>query len=274
MVSQLSALCREPLWKGEVEYDRESGKLIGIRKDPNGRLHLWINPDAKGEVPVAQYAIGWDLAAGTGATPSCASVVSLATGEQVGVYVNPFIDPVKLAPYAVALCWLFKGPDGQGAYLGWEKPGPGSKFGQEVLALGYRNVYYVPKGNTNVGSWWSDEAGWMNRPATMLNLLTDYRAALNERKMQVRDTETLEDCLKFRYTTNGCVSHSGAESVEDPSGARQNHGDRTVAAAISWLLCKLRTEKKEEKEEEKIPVLSLAWRRQWHEDKERKAEVW
>jgi hypothetical protein len=94
------------------------------------------------KVPEAAYAIGADIAAGTGATNSCLSIVNSVKGEKVGEYANPHIQAHDLAPLAVALCWLFKDSNGDGAKMAWEMQGPGLAFGKRVIELNYRNIYY------------------------------------------------------------------------------------------------------------------------------------
>lgn len=237
-INQLKQNCTDPVWEGEIHYDKDTGRFLGLVPMENGRLKLWIRPTAEGRVPISLYVLGWDLSAGGGATPSCGTVFDARVGKKVASYVNPFITPEKLAPLAMAMCQLFKGMDNDGALIGWENPGPGLTFGRALIGLGYRNLWY--NGNirkvVQIGN--PDIPGWYASPDAKLDLLTQYRYALEIRDFDNPDKLALDETLSFRYIKNGYVAHGGEENREDPSGAMVNHGDRVIADAIAWMLAK------------------------------------
>jgi hypothetical protein len=264
---------REPVWKGDVEFDPNTGKPIRLTRKSDGRLHLWIYPDAKGCPPPSFYLIAGDIATGTGATPTCFSILDGRTGNKVGAYVDPFIKEEDAAAKMVALCWLFKNEIDDGAMLGWEIPGPGIKFGSRVLELGYRRLYYMAdEGNVKFKK--SDRPGWMNDGGERLRLLlSHYKEALYKHSFLNPCKYALKECLFFRYGQGGKIEHQNIEGGNDPSGARVNHGDRTMADAIAWTMAKGGVILEEKRIAEEVQVLSLAWRREQHENR-RKQEAW
>lgn len=260
MIRTLKELyCRPPVWEGDIHCEKDTGKPLGLVPCAGGPLKLWVHPDVNGGFPFDDYCMGWDISTGTGATNSCGSIASGPTGEKVAAYITPFVDAKKLAPIAVALANLFKGPNG-GALMAWELPGPGATFGTMVLELGYRNIFYRSDEMAGFPRAPSDNPGWMNNPSTSLHLLEEYRAALNQRAFLNHSEAALEECLAFKYTATGVV-HGGVNNKNDPSGARINHGDETMADAICWKLCKPMARKVQEEKARAIVPGSLAWRR-------------
>ena len=59
-----------------------------------------------------------------------------------------------------------------------------------------------------------------------------YRKAMTNRDYLPRSREQVDECRQYIFTTSGGVEHSRAVNAMDPSGARANHGDRPLAAAL------------------------------------------
>jgi hypothetical protein len=178
-----------------------------------------------------------DNSQGSGATPSCASIVN-SLGVKVGEYANPTQSaaPREMARDFVPLCKLFADSEGEGAWLAWEKQGPGVVFGINVLDLGYRRVYAPrPEGRITKGPK-SDTPGWNSSPQNKLSLITAYRDALREGLFVNRSERAVRDTLQFQFGKDGFVKHAGEESGKDYSGARVNHGDMVIADALAWLM--------------------------------------
>jgi hypothetical protein len=258
-----TTFCVPPWWVGDIHYDRESGKPLDLISSPGGPLKLWISPNDKGRPPSSVYAMGADISTGCGTTNSVISIVDAATGEKVGEYATPHIDAKDFGTIAVALAWLFKDNDGNGALTAWEIPGAGQAFGARIIELGYRNVYY----RTNDGSLRrdvSDMPGWTSTPINKRLLLMDYNSALKERVFLNRSEAALEECLDYKYTSTGMIEHGGEGSGEDPTGARQNHGDRVIADALACKMMKQLGLTRKEEKRESVKTGTLAWRRQLH----------
>jgi hypothetical protein len=261
------------VWEGDIEFEAETGRLLGLVPCKGGPLKLWCPRGTQGLPAPGRYGIGADIAAGTGATNSCISVVDGRTGERVGEYVTPYLRPEQLAGRAVAMCRLFGSEEGEGAAFAWEMQGPGVVFGKRVIELGYRNVYYRTNEHS-LKKTVSDTPGWYPTPDNRRTVLEEYRAALASRAFVNRSTEALEECLRFVHRRTGVVEHAEQEGGRDPSGARANHGDRVIADALAWKMARGegRVAKKEETPQETPGT--LAWRRALHEQKRKAAGEW
>lgn len=272
IIQQLKQLCTEPYWRGDIEVD-DNGRMVSMTKSENGPLKLWTTLDYKNAPQLGKYTAGSDVSWGTGSTPSCLTIFDAALGEKVGQYSNRNLDPKQFALVCVALCWLFKDADGDGAFFTWETVGPGAVLGKRVIELGYRNVYY----RTNEYKLYdtiSDTPGWNPVGRAKEILLSDYRQALKERKFLNRAVEALDDTLAFKYSRNGSVVHGAAEGTEDPSGTGMNHGDLTIGDALAWKGAKDYEPHRVEEEKEIYHPGSLAGRRALAAVGERKGDVW
>ncbi len=240
-----------------------------------GHLWLWTHPLPGGSVKPSNYVIGGDIANGQGATASCFSIVDARTGEKVGEYANPFIEPTPLASVAVALCHLFCDEDGGSAKLIWEHNGPGISFGSRVLSLGFRNVYRRGEDDADsLNNQATERTGWVPTQDTIPVLHEDYASALSLRQFTNRSEVALKECLSFHYNQQGKIEHSDIKSLNDPSGARINHGDRCVSDALAWKLAKGQYIEVKKVEEETAPAGSLLWRRQRYEAKQKRLRAW
>ena len=167
---------RPPLLRGELDY--EDVKSSKFDKTIVGNLLLWITPDSAGAMPSdRRYYIGIDIAAGTGASNSCLSVVESKTNEKVAELARPDLRPDKLAKYAVALANWFRGNNGQPAQLIWEAHGPGRIFGDAVVELGHREIWYRRSEGT-VDRSPTRLMGWIPTRDTKQALLGKYRKML------------------------------------------------------------------------------------------------
>lgn len=274
MVRQLQeACCMAPFWEGDLCFDADYGKPIELQARVGGLLKLWLQLKADGRPPVGKYAIGVDSSEGVGATSSCLSVVALKTGEKVAEYQNALIRPESLAVMVVAICWVFKDAEGEGARLIWEKQGPGLIFGRKVLELGYRNLYYQ-KSELGLHETPSSSPGWYPSPDNKDMLLKTYQSSLKMGLMLNRSRESLEDCLNFRYNDSGHIEHGGLLATCRPSGAKINHGDQVIADALACKMIREVDRVVHREEIVRISPLSLAWRRQNADNERREAEAW
>lgn len=263
--------CIPPTWEGDISIDLDSGKPIALVELPGGPLKLWLQPKPDGSMPKSKYGAGCDVSTGQGATNSCLSVIDARTGEKVAEYSSPHVSPQNLAPIVTSICRFFTDENNEPAKLAWEHVGPGQVFGKRLLELGYRHIHFRQSGLSVGGFKETEVPGWFPTPEHKLQLLTDYRAALDSRQCVNRCDEALRECLYYRYRKDGFIEHS-AEDVNDPTGARVNHGDRVVADALAWKMCAtLGTPQR--KEEEKVAVGSLAWRRKIRDDRRKREEV-
>ena len=262
----------QPYSRGELDYDTDSAEPRDFVENSKGFLHWWMNFDAQGYPPSDRsFVIGVDISAGRGATNSCLTIGDNKTKEQIGQFAFSRIKPSAFAAYAVALCRWLKGPDGRGAYLIWEAPGPGMEFMDRVLELGYRNFFYRRQENA-ITKKISQVPGWWPTKDTKYALLGAYRRALIDGKYHVRSRPELEECRHYVFS-GGWVIHSGAVNTDDESGARENHGDRPTSSALCWKGMNENVASLEFEEPE-IPVGSFAWRTELAAQERRKQLAW
>lgn len=239
---------RPPLVEGELEYDPETGKPLKFAKVKGGKLKLWMHVDsALRQIPRDRsFIVAADVSTGTGASNSTLSVVDCKTGEQVLTAAFPNMKPDKWATLAVAVARWFKGAteEAGGAFLVWEANGPGQIFGDRVIELGYRNIYYRrdEKGLTRKRNKATIPGFWTNRESK-LSMLGVLRREMCGGKFINRDYFSVAECREYVYLMKAnSVGHSRSASTVDPSGANSNHGDRVIAAALA---CKFLVERKD-----------------------------
>lgn len=266
---------REPIWQGDISYDRETGRADILVPSPAGPLKLWVNPTLEGKIVPGVFTLGGDISNGVGKTPTCFTIFDVVSGRKVGEYTNYTMKPDKVAFPAVALAWMFADQEGMGARMIWEAQGPGSAFGITILELGYRNIYYR-KDDFTLSKKESDRPGWNSSPASKNQILQDYQAALEGRLFINPSKEALNECLKFKYDKSGNIVH-GEEASNDPTSTKINHGDHVIADALAYKLAKeiaggLR--KPDVTQLEEFPIGSFGWRRDKRLAKLRMQEQW
>ncbi len=232
-----SEIVKDPFLVGDLDYDPLSLEVRGFIPRANGPLRLWMNLDDKGRPAPGDYVLGADVATGTGASNSTITGGLQHTKEKVLEFALSTIRPEDMARYAVALAQWLKNGEGRGAKLIWEANGPGRNFGDQVIDSGYRFIYYRTD-EGKITKRVTDTPGWFSTPVTKLSLLGEYRRALHDLAFINRSKEAIEECYCYIFNTIGNVEHSGRSSADDPSGAKDNHGDRVIADALCWHLMK------------------------------------
>lgn len=221
----INLYCTPAKYKGDLEFDKDTLEPGRFRQHGHGGLELWCEllPSAP---PVKPYILGIDAAAGTGASNSVISIWDAKSAEKVGQFVDPHIKPERLAKLAIALGrWFWDG------YLIWETNGSGRAFGDAIIEWGYGRFYKRP-GNSETGEA-AAKAGWAPTRDNKYQLLSQYRGALADRAVCNRCEHAMLECLEYLYLGNNWIDHSSLNDNEDPSGARDSHGDRVVADALA-----------------------------------------
>jgi hypothetical protein len=237
-IIELIGEARPPRWEGDLDHDWETGepKKLVFRK--GGPIKLWIRPDAAGRVPFGLYKIGSDISNGLGKTPSCASIADVARNEKVAELVAAYIKPDRFAGLMVALAKLFCTEDEEGAEIIWEGQGPGATFGEYVTqTLDYRNIYWRTVEQKFQKVRRADTPGWNPSPENKDHVLRQYGYALAAKDFTTPSEAELRECLKYQME-NGHIVHPLEKGVNDPSGAKHNHGDLAMSAALCYKLVK------------------------------------
>lgn len=263
-----AAYCRPPRWEGDLVYDGNTGEPDKLVRRKGGAIKLWLAPDASGRFPPMPAAFAADVSTGQGVTNSCLSGANAHTGEKFLEVATPRMDENSFATLAVALCRLF-----DDALLGWERQGPGEVFGKRVNELGYHNVYRY-RDDFRLGRGSATAPGFFPNPKSQRLLVNDYATALAARQFVNPSELALEECLDWKWDQGGNVVHGGKISCRDPSGASVNHGDRSMADAILWLMIKPSYVRVRKVETEEVRPNTLAWRRQARHDDLQREEQW
>ena len=265
--------CRPPSFVGDLNFDPATSQPKSFVQRPGGPLRLWCGVDASGQVAHDRgYVIGADISAGTGSSNSVLSIADRNTGEKVGELVTPNLRPDELARYAVALCKWFHDAEGNGAFIIWEAPGPGRNFGDVVIELGYRHVYWKTK-EESIARNTVPVPGWWPVKDAKRAVFGDYRRALLDGRFINRSREAMSELREIVYTANGSIEHSKATRTIDPSGARDNHGDRPTADALCCYALARRAPAIALREDI-VPEGSILARRKLVEDKRRRLAEW
>jgi len=265
--------CRPPLRMGDVTFDKEKMKFLRFVDTPNGSLQLWRQLDEIGNFQRGDYVFGVDTSFGTGASNSSVSIGDRKSGEKVAEYTSPNLPPHEFAEKIFILAQMFKSQSGEGPYVVWEDNGPGAIVGRRLIELGYRNIYYRKKEKT-ITRKSTQTPGWASNDETKLLLLTEYRQAMHQNDFINHSIEAVRECKQYIRGSGSEIYHAESQSTIDPTGARENHGDRVIADALCWLGIK-ETPVEEKEPEPEIPVGSLAWRRERYQRESSKArEEW
>ena len=265
---------REPLICGELRFDPDTAEPIGFDQFPAGRIQLWFNLSPEGGFPEGlECVLGNDVSAGTGASNSASSGVSRETGEKLleFAYPGPDFYPEKFAVYATAMAkWM------NNAYLIWDASGPtGRIFGNRVMDLKYTFVYWKTALN-RITRKPSETPGYFLNPGDKAEAFGRYRRALKESSFIQRSYEANKECLSYIQVVGGKgIEHVAALNSQDPTGARDNHGDRCVADVLANYGLYVLQDGKVAIPEPEVPYFSYAGRRARLEAKlKERDEVW
>lgn len=241
-ISVLKEQCREPIWRGKLEYDREKGAIKRVIPDPRGPLKLWVNWTGELQLPKMRAGAAGDVARGTAETPSCFSMFNADVGEKIMSYEDAKIYDIDFAAVCAGLCRLVKDAKGTHPLLTWEVQG-GQAFGKRINELGYYHVYRAGVDETQFVARAAPKLpGWSAMPNAKLKLLIEYRDALTTRIITNWDEHALDETLHFAYTGNSVryVGMNKGKVKDTDSGASVHHGDIVMADALAYkMICEL-----------------------------------
>jgi len=257
----ISEYCMEPYMTGNLVYEPETLEPLGFEPNPKGQLQLWFNIAGNTNILTDRsyfdgkfFGIGSDVSMGTGASNSATSVVDLTTGKKIALWKDAHTEPGLFADITIALAkWFNNG------MLIWDGSGPtGRVFTKRVIEKAYTHVYYRAD-EEKFRQRISNQPGFYLNPEDRAIVLRDYRSALEKRDFINLSETGMKETLQFIVEPGGRVEHSAAMSTQDPSGAREAHGDEVIADALVSRLRSLNAKDVELKERE-IPYMSPAWR--------------
>lgn len=257
---------RDPFRTGEISYDLDSAKFNEFVETSNGKWSIWCNIDAQGNLPQDRpYVIGVDVAQGTGASNSVINVTDGKTGEQIAEYVDSRILPDVLAELIFAMGDWLSGEGGSHPLAVIEaNGGAGTNCISRLVSLGYQNVFCRCIEDSHHKKQ-SDKPGWWSSQANKKPLLLALQMAMSHGKYTPRSLAMIRECGEYMHQPGGSVAHAKSVSSMDPSGARENHGDRVIAAAMANRGIKdVQEFDGGDYVKPKPPFMSIAWNDEYH----------
>lgn len=226
---------RVPMQEGSLEYDPETCQPLEFRDEVDGLLKLWCNLTAHGTPSRDRtYVVGADVSAGTGASNSCLTVFDTQTGEQVAEFTTPHMEPDDLAEMASAVGWWFCDSGGAPAMIiGESNGGLDQQFHKRLIYLSYPGLFYR-RDERKVGAVVSDIPGWASSAGNKVELLKEFSRALRTSECILHSPSCIEELREYVWFPDQTVGHARSRNRIDPSGARTNHGDQVMAAALAW----------------------------------------
>jgi len=234
---------RPPCLVGELECNPERGEPGDFAACQGGRLELWMFLDALGRPPRQKYVVGCDIATGTldakgkGASKSAAKVYTANGRVLAASLVCSGVKPKEFAGMVVALCRWLTGESDDEVFLGWEANGPGREFGDEVIRLGYRCLYYKPRNDRSIESERTDIPGWWSAKESKKAILAEYERCVASGDLTNRCERALLQMECFVKTDSGSVQHIASLGKGDPNLRGDDHGDEVIADAVANLCC-------------------------------------
>ena len=230
----ISKNCRQPYRRGALDYDHASLDNGFFMPRGDGPLCLWTIPGEDGLLDVnSRYAIGVDVAFGTGASYSVISIGDRTTKELVAQWDSKRIKPHELADLATALArWA------NDALVIWEANGPGREFGDRMMQNKYANIYWRTR-EESVSKKRSDIPGFWMRPESKVSVLGEYRRALSEADFMNRSEKSVRDCNQYIVNPGQKIVHAKSNDKINPTKSGANHGDHVISAALLWHVLKV-----------------------------------
>jgi hypothetical protein len=185
------------------------------------------------------YVIGCDIALGTGASNSVASIFDVNTCEKVGSWVCAFTSPVNFANQVYALAQWAGGV--AKPFLIWESNGgQGGAFLRQLLKLGY-GFYYKRRDEKKASRPRTKNPGWHSSRETKMDLLVSFsdslswtfKTSVEAHKFIVYDEVAVGEYEEYIFDKTG--KPNPAATAEEEGGAKAAHGDRVIADALCDL---------------------------------------
>jgi hypothetical protein len=243
-------------------------------ESPDGMLFQWNIPDpsdhtdAEKKLQLKRYAMGIDVSAGAGSSNSVAEIFDVETGEQVAEYATAWTEPTQMADLCVDLAKWYNN-----AFMLWETGGgTGFAFGKRVRELGYANIYYRRREESNKRA--KDKAllpGWVNDEKNASLEFWGFKRDLGVGKYKVFSAPALEELRAYQYTEKGSAKHGEASTTETVTAARANHGDRAMALVMARKAAQ-ENPVRVQVVEKKIPVASFAYRQKMRRHRENEGQ--
>lgn len=244
---------RAPIYTGRLDYTGGIDMDVAIEKArelraplavewadeeiDSGRdwLRLWceLQEDRHGVWRPNQlrtYVIGIDIGHGVGSSNSTMSVVEVESGEKVAEAASSKHSPDEWARVCAMAGYWFGGVR-RCAFLIWENNGPGGQMWRVLRRLAYP-WFYRRIDEDKIRRQVTNEPGWHSNPASKGLLLRDLAAGMKRDEFRNPSARALDEAAQFVVYDTGSVGVG--EREDDSTGAREAHGDLTIADALAF----------------------------------------
>ena len=265
--------------RGELDIiETDAGpRVVRFCEQPNGRWRLWCRLDLAGcPSRSTKYIQGIDTAAGTtdtqgrGASNSVSCFVDWMTGDVVAEFVCHGVPIAEFERICTAASYWFAGEDFLPARTVPERNGPGAQLVELMRKRGHENLHRDNKeSSTEVQFGWHKSG----RGEDALLAFGLHEHLLCEGRLKERSAECADEMRHYMRNPNGrgAPIHSASMMSEDPSGARENHGDRVITRVC---ICQvLQNPYEAEFVSGQAPWGSYKWMKQQREDAKAKGRL-
>lgn len=234
--------CEPPFFRGMIDFKMDGEyEPIWMPQD-DGRFSVWrtMTKPAKGTWYLGfggPYSVGCDIAGGSGnsqSNNSAIEVFDISNGEQVLEFYSNTIIPRDFAQLVFSVCkWLCIGHDLSWAYLNFENQGIAGTFTNEIIKLGWPNVYMTRMDQKFSGKR-TETVGCVNKDGGY-NWLSNIQKAIQVGGVTIKSHRLVHEFGEYDMVAGGKCEHSSIRKSPDPSETGTSHGDNAIAAALSWL---------------------------------------
>jgi hypothetical protein len=260
---------RKPRSKFNLEFEKSTTreditKMLVLKNHtrvtrlhrPKGQWRMWDNIISGRPDQTVDYIFGVDISKGLGASNSVISVTCKQTREKIAEYADANTPPHDLAWAVCSAALWFGGKNGIPLVIYESNGEAGVAFGRELCKILQYPSVYIDKAIGTIDEKQSKNYGWHSNRDKKAMLLSNYSRALAHNGFINHSEEALVEAMSYIYYENGGIGP--AELIKESDSARQTHGDRVIADALSLIGCdgKLR----EEEQIVNIPIYSYAAR--------------
>jgi len=187
------------------------------------------------KVPLGEFIIGADIAAGTRgihASYSALSIINRRTRTQVGRLCLRYQDPASFARISIGVCrWFHE------ALLVPEKQGSHGKAFMDAIETdpaigGYWNLYRTRKKDIGFEVV-TDKVGLANTDGgtQIMNNLVD---GINTKNIKILDATVFKEIGQYQMGADGKIFHTGVRSYDLAGNKGKTHGDVAIATACGY----------------------------------------
>lgn len=247
--------CRPPRSKFNLEFEKSTTReditkmllannvsRVMRTHRPKGQWRMWADIVAGRPDQTLDYILGVDISKGLGASNSVISVTCKQTREKIAEFADANVPPHDLAWAVCSGALWFGGKSGLPLVIYESNGEAGVAFGRELSKiLGYPNLY-IDKAIGTIDEKQSKNYGWHSNRDKKAMLLSNYNRALVHNGFINHSEEAIIEAMSYIYYENGGIGP--AELIKESDSARQTHGDRVIADALTLIGCegKLRRE--------------------------------